>query len=726
MTDGALPHHRMDDSPVTPGAGSGAWDWNVGTGQLVLDQRWAEMLGYLLAELAPATIDTWTRLNDDGDPFGSAAFIEEHHRGRHPHYEVDARMRHHDGHWIWVHRHGHVTEWAPDGSPLRMAGTHDDVTDEVRARAALAASEGRFATMFARHEAVMLLVDPATGEIVDANPAAAAFYGCSVDELRSMSIEDINMLPAEEVTRRRQQAFDMNRNRFVFPHRLANGEIRTVEVHSSPFEDGDRPLLFSIIRDVTAREASQTQLRQAAAVFESTLEAVVITDADRVMLQVNPAFTELTGWRPDQAVGQPIDMIRASLADDQTRKHIRAHVDAGRGYRGEFSVRHADGGASAVLLSVSPIAGPMGEATGYVAVMTDIELMKVAEAELVFVARHDRLTGLPNRLYFSERVSDHLRLTQGSGQPSGLLLIDLDRFMGVLASYGRPAGDELLSVMAGRLADALGPDDLLARVGEDQFAVLLAAVADGDQADRAAADILDRISPVCPLSTGVEVFSSACIGVILMPGTGEEAEAVLQHADAALSRAKQDGPGSIRHHDEALVRQARDRLALGTRLRHAWADGEIRLRFQPQLDTATGAIVGAEALLRWVPVGGEEVPPDDFIPVAEEIGLIGVLGGWALLESCRQGQAWIAAGNAPLTMSVNVSARQLEGGDLPGQVAQALADTGFPGELLALELTESTLLDGGAARPTSSTRSPGAGCGSRSTTSARGTPPSRT
>ncbi len=575
-----------------------------------------------------------------------------------------------------------------------MTGTPVDITDEVLTRQAPAADQ--FAAMFDRHEAVMLLVDPATGEIVDANPAAAAFYGCTAAQLRSMSMAEISVLPAEEVSRRRrEQVAGMQRNDFVFPHRLASGEIRIVEVHSSPFEDGDRSLLFSVIRDLTELEVSQAELRQAAAVFENTLEAVVITDADRVIVRVNPAFTEFTGWRPDEVIGQSIGILRDLTTDLHTVDSIRMHVDAGNGTRGEFSVLHADGTGSPMLLSVSPIPGPLGEVTGYVAVMTDISIMKAAEAELAFVARHDTLTGLPNRLHFSEAVGDHLQRAQGTKALSALLLIDLDRFMNVLASYGQPAGDELLCMIASRLAGALGPHDILARLGGDQFMVLLVDIADADAANRVASNLLETITPVCRLSTGVEVFTSACLGVILLPANGDEVEVALQKADAALSLAKSDGPGSLRHHSEALVQDARDRLSLANRLRHAWADREIRLRYQPQMDTTTGSIIGAEALLRWITPTGEEIAPSVFIPVAEEIGLIGALGRWALHESCRQGQAWIDAGQAPLTMSVNVSARQLERGDLPAEVARTLADTGFPGGLLELELTESALLDVG-------------------------------
>ncbi|MEI6621950.1 MAG: PAS domain S-box protein [Actinomycetes bacterium] len=248
------------------------------------------------------------------------------------------------------------------------------------------AAEQRFAAMFYGHAAVMLLIDPNTGAIVDANQAAADFYGYTDDELRSVSIDRINVLPDEQVALRRAQALAGDRNHFVFGHQLANGQIRSVQVHSSPIADHGRTLLFSIITDVTERERVEAQLRQAAAVFDNTLEAVVITDPVGVVTGVNRAFTELTGWDSKSIVGQHTKVLGKASTDAQNAERIRSTIRAQAGVRGEMSIRHTDGTESPALLSVSAVPGVMGEVTGYVGVLTDIGERVRAERELAEAA----------------------------------------------------------------------------------------------------------------------------------------------------------------------------------------------------------------------------------------------------------------------------------------------------------------------------------------------------
>ncbi|MEI6620899.1 MAG: PAS domain S-box protein [Actinomycetes bacterium] len=260
-------------------------------------------------------------------------------------------------------------------------------TDEqVRSSQELLAAEQRFTSLFYGHAAVMLLIDPGTGDIVDANQAAADFYGYTTDEMQSMLIDQINVLPDEQVALRRAQALAGDLNHFVFPHLLADGTIRSVQVHSSPIVDSDRTLLFSIITDVTERERVEAQLRQAAAVFDNTLEAVVITDPAGVVTGANRAFSELTGWDSESIVGQHTSVLGNASRDARTAAWFRGTVRAQAGVRGEVSIRHADGTESPALLSVSAVPGPMGEVTGYVGVLADIGERVRAERELAEAA----------------------------------------------------------------------------------------------------------------------------------------------------------------------------------------------------------------------------------------------------------------------------------------------------------------------------------------------------
>ncbi len=685
-------HERDRFELAIAGTRLGLWDWDMQTGETVFNERWAEIIGYTLADLSPTSIETWTSLAHPDDLAHSAAEIERHTQGLIPFYDVEARMRHRDGTWVWVRDRGQIVEWTLDGKPRRMLGTHEDINDRVIAQDELAASERRFVAMFRDHDAVMLLVDPGTGRIVDANHSAAQFYGYSIDELRSMMIDQINTLPPEEIARRRQQAVEHRLENFVFPHRLANGQSRLVEVHSSPIEDHGRTLLFSIIRDGTDREYFESQQRQAAAVFDHMSDAVIIADNRGIVLRVNPAFTRITGWAPEKIIGRDTRSIAAPIADHDHREQIRESHRTLEGFRNELLLRHADGTEFPCLVSASPIHGPMGVIDGYVTLITDIrDRVRAEQDQLSFVTRHDPITGLPNRVWFTELLDQRLDELRGNGTFATLLLIDIDRFQVINDSYGRDTGDNVLAQLGNRLQARMRPEDRLAATEGNEFGVLLDGISDVTEATRAAERMLDAIVSPVLLPDGTEIHASACVGVKVIPGSSRTAEGVMQSAEAALHLAKRVGPGTIRHHSEMLIPATRERVALEMRLWRAWEAREFSVHYQPQVNLRTGEIVGAEALMRWIPADGPPVPPSEFIPVAEEIGLIADLGRWILDQACQQGVAWAAAGLPHITLAVNVAAAQFLYGTLGDDVDLALAETGLPARWLELELTESGL-----------------------------------
>jgi diguanylate cyclase (GGDEF)-like protein/PAS domain S-box-containing protein len=675
------------------GSHLGLWDWHIQTGKLALNERWAEIIGYRLAELQPISIETWTRFAHPDDLALSNKLIEDLVQGLTFRYDVELRMRHREGHWIWVRDRGAIAEWDRDGRPTRMAGTHEDVTELVDARTQLAVSERRLQAMFTDHGAVMLLVEPAAGSIIDANTAAAQFYGYSVEQLRSMLISDINVLSPDEVADRRRDAASRRLDHFFFPHRLASGEIRTVEVHSSPIEDKGRTLLFSVIHDVTERESYEIELREAAAVFENTSEAIVVTDDLGIVRRINPALTALTGWEPEAVRGEHASLLGGDLPIGDSHSAVNAALLLAGGFRGERPIRHADGTATPGILSISPISDGSGVVSGFVGLFSDLsERVRAEDARLDDATRTDPTTGLPNRAGFTDLLARVMEIHTALDRPVAVILIDLDRFKTVNDSYGHWAGDEVLRHVTSVLREQLRPHDSLARFGGDEFIVLLDDVLDEEAVGAVAGRLLTALASPCQLSTGVEVFVTACASIVELGSGPDTVQSALQHADAALHEAKRSGPGSIRRHADAIVRLSRERLALETRLRRAWNDREFTLAYQPQLDVASGRIEGAEALLRWTAPSGEQTPPSDFIPIAEEIGLMRDIGAWVLFEACRQAQAWAAAGLPRIRIAVNVTARQIHDPHFKAEVTNVLEATGLEGARLELELTESTLL----------------------------------
>jgi len=333
-----------------------------------------------------------------------------------------------------------------------------------------------------------------------------------------------------------------------------------------------------------------------------------------------------------------------------------------------------------------------GQVTDYVAVIADISAIKESEARMEYLAHHDPLTDLPNRLLLFYRMEHGIDVAKREGKQLALLMLDLDRFKDVNDSFGHLAGDQLLQQVAKRLASRLREVDTVARLGGDEFTVLLDDIAHPEDAARVAREIINDLSKSWQLPNYGEVRIGVSIGISLYPQHGETPEILLQHADVALYLAKAQGRGRYAYFSDELTDLARTRMELEMRLRRAIARNELRVFYQAQVDIASGRIVGAEALVRWQDATEGLILPVSFTQLAEETGLIIAIGEWVLRETCRQGREWLDAGLPPLTLAVNVSAHQYNQSDISSLVAAVLAETSFPADNLELELTETGLL----------------------------------
>lgn len=566
-----------------------------------------------------------------------------------------------------------------------------DITARRQAEERLQRSEARFRTLFEQHHAIMLQIEPTGGRIVDANEAAARFYGYSRETLRAMRIDDLNTLPADRIREERLAALAEQRNHFIFPHRLATGEVRVVEVHSSPVQLDDGPVLFSIINDVTDRQAAERRLRQSAAVFESTTEAVVIADSEMRIIAVNRAFTEITGFAEHTILGRSLGVTQCIRSHGGRFDDIRrALQDTGR-WQGESAGVRADGSAYPQWLTASVVRSPDGRLGSYVLVFSDISSLKEVQRRLEHQAHHDDLTGLPNRVLLRARLEQALHAATRRRTEVAVLFLDMDRFKVVNDSLGHATGDHLLCAVAGRLREVVPEEQILARVGGDEFVVILETAPGREELAEAARHILRSMEQPFELPDGEEIFVGVSIGITRFPGDGVSADELIRNADAALYAAKDAGRGAFHFYRESLTRQASARLNLDREMRRALRDNQFSLAFQPIVSASRSTIEGMEALLRWDHASGRFVSPEQFIPLAEDTGLIRALGEWVLRTALRTMRGWLDDGIAPRTVSVNVSACQLMGTQFAQIVRSALAESGVPPERLELELTEGTL-----------------------------------
>lgn len=452
-------------------------------------------------------------------------------------------------------------------------------------------------------------------------------------------------------------------------------------------------LLRVVISDISQQKANDEYLRLAAVMFQSAQEGVMVTNAENRIELVNPAFTKLTGYSPAEVLGQVPKLPVAGRQDAAFYQTIWAEVDNIGYWQGEVINRRKNGEIYPQMLNIRAVSNQHQKVTHYVSVFSDISLLNRALERLDYQANHDLLTGLPNRRQLFSRLQDCLELCERRNQAVALLMLGLDRFKDVNEIFGHLIGDEVLKKVAERLIERLSCVDTVAHLGGDEFVVLLKHLSHPLDAANVAAEIIQVLSQAFHLSIGIEAHIGVSIGISLCPEHGQTPEELLQRADAALYWAKEEGGGSFQYFSEALTQAAVSRISMEALLRKAIINKELQVYYQPQVDTCTGAIIGAEALLRWFHPDKGMIPPSQFIPVAEATGLIGEIGEWVLLETCRQGQQWLDAGLPPLKLAVNLSPYQFRQGDIASSVIAAVKETGFPAKYLALELTESAMME---------------------------------
>jgi len=575
------------------------------------------------------------------------------------------------------------------GNPVGIVYAATDVTERRRAEQALRESEHRYRTLFEGNPLPMWVYDYDTLGFIAVNEAAVQHYGFAKDEFLQMTIKDIR--PVEELPVLRgllDSRRDRNEPRIV-KHRKRNGQVFDAEITSFEFLSAGRRSRLVIAVDVTDRRRAEERLRESEEryrlLFERNLAGVYRSTIEGRILDGNDAIARMFGYRDREellAHGNAHSLYNS----EEDRNRLMAQLrENGSLSNVEVHMRRRDGTPVWVIESATLLENGVLEGT-----IVDITDRKTAQEQMEYQAYHDALTGLPNRLLFRDRIDVALAHAKRHHTAAAVMFLDLDQFKLVNDSLGHTVGDALLQEVGTRLVLSIRADDTVARMGGDEFTVLLTDVKDPGASAIVAQKLLDAISQPM-LIEGHELYVTTSIGIARSPEDGSDAETLLRRADGAMYRAKEAGRNNFQFAATASQETVSERLAIERSLHHAFEREEFVVHYQPMTNLPTGRVVGAEALIRWNHPERGLMSPDDFIPFAEESGLILPIGEWVLRTAVKQMKSWHAE-HGPLRVAVNLSARQFQQRDLTAMIERILTENDYPPELLDIEITESTAM----------------------------------
>lgn len=482
--------------------------------------------------------------------------------------------------------------------------------------------------------------------------------------------------------------------------KIAAGELE----YDVPAQQGDgevahlstaiRDMVVKLTSEINQRRSAEDALRLSAKVFESNSEAIMITNAARDIVMVNRAFTEITGYTQEEVLGKNPRFLKSGRQSDSFYQIFFESLDADDSWRGEIWNKRKNGEVFPEWVTLSVLRDVQGRVTHYIAIYLDITERKKEEERIQYLANYDVLTDLPNRYLLNDRLDQSITLAQRHQTKLAVMFIDLDHFKNINDSLGHDVGDELLKLVAQRLKVCLRRSDTIARQGGDEFVALLGDLDSEDEVTFVAEKMIESL--LARFIVGEHQLSvTPSIGVSIYPDDGDTSVQLLRNADLAMYRAKSAGRNRFEYYKPEMNVKAVQRLQLENDLRVAISESQLVLYYQPKVSVASGEVVGMEALLRWNHPALGFISPAVFIPVAEESGLINEIGDWVLRQSALQVRIWQSQGYHIVPIAVNLSARQFSQKDFAGKVKQIVRDIGIDTSCIALELTESMLMDMG-------------------------------
>nr|WP_296277633.1 EAL domain-containing protein [Pseudomonas sp. UBA7530] len=672
-----------------------------------------QQLGYSKAELRAMREDFWVQVlhPDDAEYYWRIRNLQKV-VGDGVLLESVLRWRHRNGQWHWFSIREQALARDDRGRVSRLIGVAKDITEQIERNQSLRDNEQRYRLLaesisdviFSTDSALSLnyvspSVEPVLGYTVNWM-MANSFYGLAANP---QQLDGLNLL-LDRIRDALGERDRLNRLRDELPDQLFVFDCLRADGHKIPVElrlvlmwdeNGRFEGILGVGRDISQQRRAEKDLRMAATVFEHSTAAILVTDPAGYIVQVNKAFSRVSGYSAGQVLDQLPGMLTADRQQATHMQYILGQLNQRGSWEGEVWLKRKGGENFPAWVGITAVHDEEGDLVSYVCFFSDISERKASEQRIHRLAYYDALTHLPNRTLFQDRLHSALQHAERHSEWVVLMFLDLDRFKPINDSLGHAAGDRMLKDVAVRLSACVDGDDTVARMGGDEFTLLLQprATREGalNRAIHVAEQILSSLARPFVLE-GREFFVTASIGIALAPQDGNELSQLMKNADTAMYHAKERGKNNFQFYQADMNASALERLELESDLRHAQEQGQFVLHYQPQFSGDGRRLTGVEALLRWNHPSRGLVPPDDFIPVLEELGLVVQVGEWVLEESCRQLKAWHEEKIRIPKISVNLSARQFGEGDLTARIATILERAGVAPACLEVELTESILM----------------------------------
>lgn len=632
--------------------------------------------------------------------------------------EALLRWRHRNGKWHWFGVTERVLARDEQGRVTRLIGVARDVTATIEYSHSLRDSERRYRMLAGSLQDVIFTTDSAV-QIDYVSPSVQTVLGYSPEWTMQHGLDRVVTKPRQaarfyDLMRKVRKASSnpvalaalgqsLHGQTLYFDCLTADGRPVAIELRITLIwnENNQFDGALCVGRDISKQREAEKELRRAATVFEHSSAAIMVADPAGRIVQVNDAFERITGYSGNEVRGQWPSALSADRQQANHMAFVRDHILRVGKWEGELWLKRKDGDTYPCWIGITAVRDAEGDLVSYVCFFSDMSERKASEKRIHRLAYYDSLTLLPNRTLFQDRLHSSLQLAARRGTWVALMFLDLDRFKPINDSLGHAAGDQMLKQVAMRLASCVEEDDTVARMGGDEFTFLLRAVPDRGQALTRAIHVGERVlaSLAEPfVLSGREFFVTASIGIALSPQDGDDISQLMKNADTAMYHAKARGKNNFQFYQAEMNARALERLELESDLRHALDQQQFVLHYQPQFRSDGQTLTGVEALLRWQHPMRGLVPPSEFIPALEELGLVVDVGDWVIGEACRQIARWQAQGREVPKVSVNLSARQFADGNLAQRIATLLQASGIAPACLELELTESILMqDVGAA-----------------------------